>query len=115
MSKIAFLAPPGSFWGAEEAGMKVATLADPSRLEEEVRRLASLGCSLIVVTDDLAEVREKEAREALEETLPGGFLLVVPGAGSSGETHLSALRERFAAALGADVWKTTARKAGVDR
>jgi len=115
MSKIAFLTAPGSFWGAEEAGMKVAFLTDPSLLAEEVRRLASLGCSLIVVTDDLTGVREKEAREALEQVLPGGFLLVVPGAGSSGELHLSALRERFAAALGADVWKTTARKAGVDR
>jgi vacuolar-type H+-ATPase subunit F/Vma7 len=115
MSRIAFLTSPGSFWGAEEAGMKVSFLADPSLLEEEVRRLAALGCSVIVVTDDLAGVREKEAMAALEEVLPGGFLMVVPGAGSSGETHLSALRERFAAALGADVWKATARKAGVDR
>ena len=112
MSKMAFVAPPGSFLGAEEAGLISVTLPDPALLVREVRRLASLGCSIVVVTDDLAEGREEEARAALEDLTPHGFLLVVPGAVSTGEKHLSALRERFAAALGADVWKATAVKAG---
>ena len=114
MSKGAFLTTTDSFWGAEEAGLTPLFLESPALLEGEVLRLAARGYVLIVVTDDLLTGVEEKVRSALRHEAPEAVLLVVPAAGSRGEGHLSALRERFSTALGVDVWKVTARRAGVD-
>lgn len=114
MSKIAFLTSPGTFWGAEEAGLETFTVADGSLLMDTVRQVVAGGCSFVIVTEELLEGREEEVRATLRDDSPEAVLLILPGAGSPEEGHMRDLRERFAAALGIDVWKATARRAGVE-
>lgn len=114
MSRIAFLTSPDSFWGAEEAGLAAFTIADGSLLIPTMRQVVAEGFSFVIVTEDLLEGREEEARALLGDHSPGAVLLILPGAGSPGDRQMRHLRERFATALGIDVWNATARRAGVE-
>jgi len=114
MSKVAFLTSPDSFWGAEEAGLATFTVAEGSLLMDKVRQVVAGGFSFVIVTEELLEGKEEEARATLRRHSPEAVLLILPGAGSPGDMHMRYLRERFATALGIDVWKATARRAGVE-
>ena len=113
MSRGAFITTPDAVWGAGLGGFEEHFLEDPSLLEREVLRLASGGCVVIAVTDDLLPDGPERIRSALGREVPGTALLVLAAAESRAGGHLAFLRERFSTALGIDVWKVTSRRAGV--
>ncbi len=113
--RIAFVTTAGGYWGAEEAGLAMITIEDPAQLVETLRSLAAGGkYAVIAVSEEAAAGREADL-EAIMEQAPGQVSIVtVPAPGARSVAELALLRERFAAALGVDVWKMAVEKAGVD-
>jgi vacuolar-type H+-ATPase subunit F/Vma7 len=112
---LALITLPGGYWGAEEAGVSVVTIAGPERLVETIRDLAAGGeFAVIAVSEAAAAGVEAELGSMADQAPEQVSVLLVPAPGARTVAGLAQLRERFAAALGVDVWKMAMEKAGVD-
>ena len=114
MSDIALIASPDSYEGGVQAGVEVRSVSDPVRLEGEIERLAEKGCVVIMVTADLVSGSGRQIIDRAAAAFPELSLIVVPGPGTGEGDFVKALRERFSAALGIDIWRVSSEKAGVD-
>jgi vacuolar-type H+-ATPase subunit F/Vma7 len=112
---LALITLPGGYWGAEEAGVSVITVAGPGRLAETIRSLVAGGEFAIIAVSEAAAAGVELELAAIAGQAPAQVSVVlVPAPGARAVVELADLRERFAAALGVDVWKTAMGKAGVD-
>lgn len=112
MPDVAILCPPGYLAGAEEAGIHIRAVEADGDPAGEIRSLAGEGLSLAAVTEDLVpDGKEEFWREAARQ---GVAVFFIPGPGTEGEGYLAGLREHFAVALGVDIWKATADRAGAE-
>lgn len=113
--RVALVTLPGGHWGAEEAGVSVITIARPDQAAETVRRLAADGgFAVIAVSEEAAAGAGRQLGE-LAERAPGPVSIVlVPAPGARTVDGLAELRERFAAALGVDVWAAAVARSGAD-
>ena len=114
MHDILFLVSPDLLCAAEEAGIGLRVVDDPSTVIGEVQRAAKGGCSLLFASEDLVAGQVREVEEAAGRARGKMTLLTVPMRADSKMAFLHGLRTRFAVAIGLDVWKMTAQKAGVD-
>ena len=112
---LALITLPGGYWGAEEAGISVITVPGPERLAETVRGLVAGGeFAVIAVSAAAAAGVELELGAVAEQAPVQVSVVLVPAPGARAVAGPAELRERFAAALGVDVWTTAAARAGVD-
>lgn len=113
--RIAFVTTPGAYWGAEEAGLSLIMVEGPEQLTGTIRALVAGGAFAVIAISEEAAAGQGPELAAIMEQAPGQVSIVlVPAPGSRTVAGLAPLRERFAAALGVDVWKMAAGKAGVD-
>jgi vacuolar-type H+-ATPase subunit F/Vma7 len=113
--RLALVTLPGGYWGAEEAGISVIPVAGPERLPEAVRSLVSGGEFAVIAVSEAAAAGVEPELGAIAEQAPEQVSVVlVPAPGARTVAGLAELRERFAAALGVDVWTAAAARAGVD-
>jgi vacuolar-type H+-ATPase subunit F/Vma7 len=112
--RIALVTSPGSYWGAEEAGLAVVEVSRAGGLGAALRTLLAAGeFGIIAVSEELA-ASDPDLAAALDQAPPEVSVVLVPSPGSRTVAGLALLRERFAVALGVDVWTAAAGKAGVD-
>ena len=112
--RIALVTSPGAYWGAEEAGLAVIEVPEAQGLDAALRGLLAGGeFGIIAVSEELV-ASAAELAALLEQAPPEVSIVLVPAPGARTVAGLALLRERFAAALGVDVWKKAAEKAGVD-
>jgi vacuolar-type H+-ATPase subunit F/Vma7 len=112
---LALITLPGGYWGAEEAGISVITVAGPERLAETIRELVAGGeFAVIAVSEAAAAGVELELGASAEQAPAQVSIVLVPAPGERTVAGLAELRGRFAAALGVDVWTAAAARAGFD-
>jgi len=111
--RIALLALPGEYWGAEEAGIAVIELPHAAALEATLRSLVAGGEHAILAVSAAAAAGREEEVEAIGDAAPPEVsVLTVPAPGQERLPALERLRRRFMAALGVDVWARAAERAG---
>lgn len=112
---LALITLPGGYWGAEEAGISVITVAGPEHLAGTLRGLVAGGEFAIVAVSEAAAAGVESEFAAIADQAPAQVsVVIVPAPGARTVGGLMELRERFAAALGVDVWTTAAARAGMD-
>jgi vacuolar-type H+-ATPase subunit F/Vma7 len=112
--RIALVTSPGAYWGAEEAGRAVIEVPEAHGLNAALRTLLAGGeFGIVAVSEELA-AGDPELAALMEQAPPEVSIVLVPAPGARTVAGLAQLRERFAAALGVDVWNMAAEKAGVD-
>jgi vacuolar-type H+-ATPase subunit F/Vma7 len=113
--RLALITLPGGYWGAEEAGISVITVAGPDRLAETLRGLVAGGEFAVIAVSAAAATGVEPEFAAIAGQAPAPVSVVlVPAPGTRAVAGLAELRERFAAALGVDVWTPAAARAGID-
>lgn len=105
--RIALVVAPGGYWGAAEAGIEVHVVEDPAGCAGTVRSLARDGKhGIVAVAEDAAGAGVEALAAEAAEAPPEVSVLLLPAPGKLAVEGLGRLRARFAAALGADLWRT---------
>lgn len=113
--RIALVTTPDGYWGGEEAGLSVITIAGPAQLPGALRLLFAGGeFAVVAVSEEAAAGLDAELGALIDAAPEQVSVVLVPAPGARTVAGLARLRERFAAALGVDVWKAAAQKAGAD-
>lgn len=112
--RIALVTAPGGYWGAEEAGISIVQLEDAASCAATVRDLVRGGQFGIVAISEAAATGDAELATVIADAPPEVSVLLLPTPGMRTVAGLAQLRDRFAVALGVDIWKMAAEKAGVD-
>lgn len=101
MSKIAVIGDKDSILGFKAIGLSVYPVTEPTQAIGIINRLAKDGCSVIFITEQVAEgVKETVERY---KTLPFPAIIPIPNNAGTTGVGLKGVRDNVEKAIGADI------------